>query len=134
MQQHARLTVYKESATAATQEIERLRHENAILRSSARPLSEHDCELYEVYRCLSNAEHGWNHTCMLLDITREKVETRTHRIIHLENHVETQDAELEERAERITNLERQLLELPGQAPPELANPEEIDAMSGVDED
>jgi hypothetical protein len=71
---------------------------------------------------------------MLLDITREKVETRTHRIIHLENHVETQDAELEERAERITNLERQLLELPGQAPPELADPEEIDAMSGVDED
>jgi hypothetical protein len=37
MQQHTRLTVYKESATTTTQEIERLRHENAILRSGARP-------------------------------------------------------------------------------------------------
>jgi hypothetical protein len=48
---------------------------------------------------------------MLLDITREEVETRTHEIIHLENHVETQDTELEERAERIADLEQQLLEL-----------------------
>jgi hypothetical protein len=71
---------------------------------------------------------------MLLDITREEVETRTHGIIHLENHVETQDAELEERAERIADLEQQLLELQGQAPPEPADPEKIDAMSGIDED
>jgi hypothetical protein len=42
---------------------------------------------------------------MLLDITREEVETRTHRIIHLEHHVEVQNVELEERAERITGLE-----------------------------
>jgi predicted RNase H-like nuclease (RuvC/YqgF family) len=129
-----RLTVYKESATAATREIERLRHENGILRSGAHPLSEQDRELQEVYRHLSNAEHGWNHTRMLLDITREEVETRTHGIIHLENHVEMQDAELEERAERITDLKQQLLELQGQAPPEPADPEEIDAMSGIDED
>jgi hypothetical protein len=106
MQQRMRLTMYKDSATAATREIERLRHENAILRSSARPLSEQDRELQEVYRRLSNAEHGWNHTRMLLNITHEEVETRTHGIIHLENHVETQDAELEERVERITNLEQ----------------------------
>jgi hypothetical protein len=33
---------------------------------------------------------------MLLDITREEVETRTNGIIHLEHHVEVQDAELEE--------------------------------------
>jgi hypothetical protein len=46
---------------------------------------------------------------MLLDITREEVDTRTHEIIHLEHHVETQDAKLEERAETITNLEQQLL-------------------------
>jgi hypothetical protein len=71
---------------------------------------------------------------MLLDITHEEMETRTHRIIHLENHVETQDAELEERAERITDLEHQLLELQGQTPPEPADPEEIDSMSGIDED
>jgi hypothetical protein len=70
---------------------------------------------------------------MLLDITHEEVETHTHRIIHLENHVETQDADLEERAERIIDLEQQLLELQGQAPPEPADPKEIDAMSRVDE-
>jgi hypothetical protein len=134
MQQRMRLTAYKESATVATHEIERLRHENAILRSGARPLSEQDQELQEVYHRLSNAEHGWNHTRMLFDITREEVETRTHGIIHLENRVETQDAKLEERAERIANLKQHLLELQGQAPPEPADPEEIDAMSGIDED
>jgi hypothetical protein len=48
--------------------------------------------------------------------------------------VEVQDTELEERAETITNLEQQLLEFQVQAPPEPANPKEIDAMSGVDED
>jgi hypothetical protein len=48
---------------------------------------------------------------MLLDITREEVETHTHRIIHLEHHVEVQDVKLEERVEMIANLEQQLLEL-----------------------
>jgi predicted RNase H-like nuclease (RuvC/YqgF family) len=126
--------VYKESATTATQEIERLRHENTILHSSARPPSEMDRELQEVYHRLSDAEHGWNYTRMLLDITREEVDTRTHGIVHLESHVEMQDAELEERTERITDLEQQLLELQGHAPPEPADPKEIDAMSGIDED
>jgi hypothetical protein len=50
---------------------------------------------------------------MLLDIAHEEVDIRTHKIIHLENHAETQDAELEERAEMITDLEQQLLELQG---------------------
>jgi hypothetical protein len=71
---------------------------------------------------------------MLLDIAREEVDIHTHRIIHLEHHVEVQDAELEEMAEMIANLEQQLLELQVQAPPEPANPEEIDAISGVDDD
>jgi hypothetical protein len=75
-------------ATAATREIERLKHENAILRSGACPPSEQEHELQEVYRHLSNIEQGWNHTRMLLDITREEVETHTHGIIHLEHHVE----------------------------------------------
>jgi hypothetical protein len=48
---------------------------------------------------------------MLLDIAREEVDICTHGIVHLEHHVEVQDAELEERAEMITNLEQQLLEL-----------------------
>jgi hypothetical protein len=71
---------------------------------------------------------------MLLDIAREEVDIRTHGIVHLENHVETQDAKLEKRAEIIYDLEQQLLELQGQAPPEPANPKAIDAMLGIDED
>jgi hypothetical protein len=134
MQQRTCLMAYKESVTAATCEIERLRQENAILRSGARPPSEQDHELQEVYRRLSNFKHGWNHTHMLLDITREEVETHTHGIIHLEHHVEVQDTELEERAETTANLEQQLLELQVQAPPEPTDPEEIDAISGIDED
>jgi hypothetical protein len=46
-----------------------------------------------------------NYTCMLLDIAHEEVDIRTHGIVHLENHVETQDAKLEERAEMIVDLE-----------------------------
>jgi hypothetical protein len=36
--------------------------------------------------------------------------------------------------ERIADLEQQLLELQGQAPPEHVDLEEINAMSGIDED
>ncbi len=71
---------------------------------------------------------------MLLDITREEVETRTYGIIHLEHNMEVQDAELEERVEMITNLEQQLLELQVQAPPEPVDHQEADVMSGIDED
>jgi hypothetical protein len=106
IQQRTCLTMYKESATAATREIERLRHENAILRSGACPPSEQDRELKEVYRRLGNAEHGWIHTRLLLDFTHEEVERRTHEVIHIEHHVEVQDAKLEERAEMITILEQ----------------------------
>jgi hypothetical protein len=106
MQQRTCLTVYKERATTTTHEIERLRHENAIVRSGAHPPSEQDYELQEVYRRLSNVEHGWNHTRTLLDITREEVDIRTHVIVHLEHHVEVQDPELEERAEMIASLEQ----------------------------
>jgi hypothetical protein len=71
---------------------------------------------------------------MLLNIACEEVDIRTHGIVHLEHHMEAQDAELEERAKMIANLEQQLLELQVQAPPEPVDPEEIDAMLGVDED
>jgi hypothetical protein len=133
-QQRTRLTVYEEGATATAREIERLRHENAILRSTARPPSEQDHKLQEVYRRLSDAEHGWYYTRLLLDITREEVETHTHGIVHLEHDMEAQDAELEERAEMITNLEQQLFELQVQAPLELVDNQEADAMSSTDED
>jgi hypothetical protein len=48
---------------------------------------------------------------MLLGIAREEVDIRTHGRVHLENHMETQDANLEERAERIADLEQRFLEL-----------------------
>jgi hypothetical protein len=88
-QQHACLMAYEESATATACKIERLRHENAILRSGAWPPSELDRELQEVYRRLSDVEHGCNYTRMLLNISLEEVDIRTHGIVHLENHVET---------------------------------------------
>jgi hypothetical protein len=68
---------------------------------------------------------------MLLNIIRAEVETHTHGIVHLEHHVEAQDAELEERAEMIADLEQQLLELQVQAPPEPVDHYEVDAMSGI---
>jgi hypothetical protein len=85
-------------------------------------------------RHLSEAEQGWNYTRQRLDLAREEVDIRTHGIIHLEHAFEKQGAELEERAETIANLEQQLLELQGQAPPTPEDHEEIDAMSDNDED
>jgi hypothetical protein len=111
MQQHTRLTTYEESVATTALEIERQRHENVIPHSGAHPPLEQDQELQEVYRRLSDTEHGWNYTRMLLDITREEVETHTHGIVHLEHHVEVQDTKLEERVEMIIDLEQQLLEL-----------------------
>ncbi len=69
MQQRTRLTAYKESDTAATHDIERLRHENAVLRSGVHPPSKQDHEQQVAYRRFSEVEHGWNHTCHLLDVT-----------------------------------------------------------------
>jgi hypothetical protein len=104
MQQRMRLTTYEEQGTTNSCELERLRHENAILRSGTLPPSEQDCELNVVCHRLSAAEHGWNYTCQLLDITHEEVDIHTHGIIHLEHATEMQDAELEERVETIANL------------------------------
>jgi hypothetical protein len=47
-----------------------------------------------------------SYTCMLLGIAHEEVDIRTHGIVHLENHVEMQDNQLEERAEMIADLEQ----------------------------
>jgi hypothetical protein len=121
MQQRTHLAAHKESAAATAREIERLRHEIVFLRSGARPPSKQDRELQEVYCLLSDAEHGWNYTYILLGITCKEVETRTHEIVHLKYHVKVQDAGHEERAEMSADLERQLLELQVQAPPELVD-------------
>jgi hypothetical protein len=98
------LTAYEEHATATSRELKRLRHEYAILRSSACPPSEQDCELQVAYRRLSEAEHGWNYTRQLLNITHEEVDVHTHGIIHLEHAIEAQDTKLVVRVETITNL------------------------------
>jgi hypothetical protein len=100
------LTAYEKRATATSTEMEKPRHENAVLHSSALSPSEQDCELQVTYHCLSEAEHGWNYTRMLLDITREEVDIRTHSIIHLEHHVESHDVEPEERVKTIADLEQ----------------------------
>jgi chromosome segregation ATPase len=87
-----------------------------------------------VYHHLSEAEHSWNFTRQQVDLAREEVDTRTHANVHLENAIKKEDAELEESVEMIANLEQQLLELQEQAPPTPEDPDEIDVMSGVDED
>jgi hypothetical protein len=103
------LTAYEKHTIATSHELERLRHENAALCNSACPPSEQDHELQVAYRRLSEAEHGWNHTHKLLDITHEELDVRTHGIIHLEHAIKAHDTELEEGVETITNLEQQLL-------------------------
>jgi hypothetical protein len=97
---------YKEHTATTSHVLERLRYENVVLRSGACPPSNQDRRQQVAYRRLSEAEPGWNHSHMLLDITHEEVDTHTHEIIHLEHHVEVQDTELWERAETITNLEQ----------------------------
>jgi hypothetical protein len=99
------LTAYEEHSTTTSCELERLRNENAVLHSGVCPPAEQDRKLQVACHHLSEAEHGWNHTRILLDITSEEVDTRTHGIIHLEHHVETHDTKLEERVETIANLE-----------------------------
>jgi hypothetical protein len=85
MQQHMHLTACKEQATTTSCELERLSHENVILRNNTLPPSEQHHELKVAYHRLSEAEHEWNYICQLLNITREEVDIRTHRLIHLEH-------------------------------------------------
>jgi uncharacterized coiled-coil DUF342 family protein len=113
VQQSTLLTAYEKLTTATSAEMEKLRHENAVLHSSALSPSKQDRELQVAFRRLSETERGWNYTLMLLNITREEVNIHTHGIVHLEHHMESQDVELEERAETITDLEQPLLELQG---------------------
>jgi hypothetical protein len=134
MQQRMRLTTYEEHSTATSCMLERLMHENAVLRSGTLSPLEQDCELEVAYHHLGEAKHGWNNTQQLLDITREEVDIHTHEILHPEHTYETQGAKLEERTTMTTILEQQLLELQGQAPLEPLDHQEIDVMAGIDED
>jgi chromosome segregation ATPase len=133
-QQCPRLDSYAGEVTFMSHVTERLEHENAILHRGTHESTEKDLEMQTAYHHLSEAEHGWHFTHQQLDLAHEEVDTRTHAIVHLENAIETQDTELEERAEIIADLEQQLLELQEEAPPTPKDPEEIDAMSGIDEE
>jgi hypothetical protein len=95
-------------SSSLEQHVEELRHANTILRSGTPPPSDQDRELQVMYRCLSEAEHGWHYFRQQLDAAREVLDERTHAIIHLKHHVEQQDLELEERAAMIVDLEQQL--------------------------
>ena len=83
-----RLTAYEEQATFTSRELERLRHENAILCRGALQTTDKDLELQVAYRRLSEAEHGLNYARQQLDLAREEVDTRTHVIVRLENAIE----------------------------------------------
>jgi hypothetical protein len=50
MQLCMHLTAYEEHTAATSRELERLRHDNVVLCSSAHPPSEQDCELQVAYR------------------------------------------------------------------------------------
>jgi hypothetical protein len=69
MLQRVRQTPHEEHTTATSCELERLRHENAVLRSGVHPPSKQDREQQVAYRRFSEVEHGWNHTRHLLDVT-----------------------------------------------------------------
>jgi hypothetical protein len=87
-----------------------------------------------VYYRLSDAEHGWHYFRQQLDAAREVLEECTHVIIYLENHVEQQGLELEERVATIVDLEQQLQVPLAPAPAAPAAPVEPDVESDVDEE
>jgi hypothetical protein len=62
------------------------------------------------------------------------VDTRTHAIVHLENVVEMQDFELEERVEQIATLKQQLQVLQLQVPPTPEDLDKANMISGIDKD
>ena len=94
-----------------------------------------DQELLSAYHRLSELERELSHPRAQLQEAREEVGVRTHAIVHLEHHVEQQDAELEAREEEITNLFQQVLDLQNQLPPAPEeDPEEAAPMSEVDDD
>jgi hypothetical protein len=133
--QRTRMNEYERLAITADLHRERLERENHALRQGACSVRGRDQELQSLYRRLSEVERELNHTRTQLQQAREEVDIRTHAIVHLEHHVEQQDAELEAREEEITNLFHQVLDLQNQLPPAPEeDPEEAEPMSEVDDD
>jgi hypothetical protein len=61
VQQHMCLAAYNEHNTTISNELEQLKHKNALLHSGTLPPSDQDCELKVAYHHLREAEHGWNY-------------------------------------------------------------------------
>jgi hypothetical protein len=61
VEQRMRLNAYEEQATFTSRELERLRHENAILRRGTLQSSDKDLELQVAYCRLGEAVHGLNY-------------------------------------------------------------------------
>jgi hypothetical protein len=104
IEQSAHLNAYEKLAAHTSRELERMGHENHILCQGTFGIMVKDLELQVAYRRSSEAEHGLNFTCLQLELTREEVDTRTQAIVHLEDIVEMQDLELDDRAEQIATL------------------------------
>jgi hypothetical protein len=62
IEQRMHLNAYKELATTTSRELDRLRHENAILHRGTLPPLDQDRELQVAYRRVSEVKHGWNYT------------------------------------------------------------------------
>jgi hypothetical protein len=104
IQSRMRVKAYEEQSIRTSLELQRLGHENHILHQGRFCIREKDQVLQSLYYHLSKVEHGLNHTRPQLLLPREEVDTRTYAIVHLENTVEQQDVELEEREEQIADL------------------------------
>jgi hypothetical protein len=79
MQQRMRLTAYEEHTAATSSELERLRHEKAVLRNGAHPPSEQDHELQAAYYFVST---GGAHKTMLCS----RIEHNNNRMLVVEEH------------------------------------------------
>jgi hypothetical protein len=87
-----------------------------------------------VYCLLSEAEHGRNHTRTQLELTQEKLNMRTHPIVHVENAIKMHDLELDDMVEWITTLVQQVHKFQILVPPTPEeDPIEVDVMSRVEE-
>jgi hypothetical protein len=104
IEHRACLNTYAEHTTFTSCVMDRLECENTLLHHGTCESTERDMELQVVYHRLSEAKHRLNYNRQQIDLARQDVDIRTHAIIHLENTVKTQDAELEDRAETIANL------------------------------
>jgi hypothetical protein len=108
IEHHVHLNAFVEKTILTSCELERMGCENTILHHGTLESLVKDLELQVTYHHLSKAENELNFTHQYLDLTHEKMDTRTHAIMHLMNAIEMQDLELEERVEMIATLEQQL--------------------------